>query len=137
MAVTADQLITGRLEAATRGQGPAAASTTFYQGTLCFSDSSGNVASVTASGANTILGVVTKRVDNSAGSAGDVDVEYYDNGKFELVGSGFAAADVGAKVYASDNYTITKTSTSNTLVGTITRFISSTVVEVMIDPQAA
>ncbi len=57
-------------------------------------------------------------------------------GQFLLTGSGFAITDKGANVYASDNFTITKTSTNNVLVGTIADYVSSTQVWVEIDGAA-
>ena len=135
-AVTAEQLITQKGQG-TKGTGGVDASTTIYGGSICFIDaSSGYIEDDTNSGANFLAGIAVKTYDNSSGSAGDVQAEFWDTGKFLLTGSGLAVTDVGSKVYASDNYTITTTSTNNTYIGTIVEFVSATQVYVLLDPQA-
>jgi hypothetical protein len=107
-----------------------------YGGTLVFFDSDGYA--VATAGGNVIDGVLTeKEVDNSSGADGAVAGEVYIDGSFVLTGTGFAQTDVGTQVFAIDNYTVTTTSTSNSYVGIITEFISSTKVRVKIDVTAA
>lgn len=81
-------------------------------------------------------GIAREEVDNSAGAAGAKTVEVYTEGEYLLTGSGFAQADVGVVVYASDDQTVTKTSTNNVLLGRITRFVSATQVWVKLLPFA-
>lgn len=134
MAVTADQMIVGT--PGVRGGGPVGAAIVLYEGTMCFIDATdGQLTDTDNAGANKFAGIVVKRVDNSAGADGDLNADYYQEGEFELQGTGFAATDVGKKIYADDNYTITTTSVAMTYVGTVTRFVSSTKLLINIDPQ--
>ena len=134
MAVTANQKITARNQRSRVGV-PVASSKHIYQGTMAFI-ASGYLTDVSgATGTNQLAGIVIDEKDNSSGSNGDLTAEVYEEGSFLLTGSGFAQSDVGSKVYASDNYTITKTSTNNSPVGRIDEFVSSTQVMVQIDKQ--
>lgn len=81
-------------------------------------------------------GVASAEADNSSGADGDKFVEAWTEGEFLLTGSGFAQTDVGVLVYASDDGTITKTSTNNVLLGRITGFESATQVWVKLLPFA-
>ena len=139
MAVTTAQLI-DRKECLLGG-GPVSASATLYEGTFCFEDADGYLEDDTASGVNSFAGVVKKTADNSSGSDGAINVDFYKNGQFLLTGSGFAQTDVGQPVYASDNYTITKTRAAAAVyAGKIVEYVSATQVRVEIDtgkPQAA
>lgn len=72
----------------------------------------------------------------SPGSTPEENTEVYTDGEFLLTGSGLAQADVGVLVYASDDATITKTSTNNVLLGRITNFVSATQVWVKLLPFA-
>jgi len=133
MAVTANQLI-ARAEGCKVGM-PVAASTRIYQGTLVFA-AGGYADDDTASGANRFAGIAIEEKDNSSGSAGDLTVEVWKEGVFELTGSGFAQTSVAKDVYASDNYTLTLTPTASTVrVGTIVEYVSSTRVRVEINPE--
>lgn len=131
MAVTANQIVKRREDC--RNALPVAASTRLYEGTLAFVNSSGFAAAVTASGVNAFAGISVNDVDNSSGSAGDLSAEFYTDGVFDLVGSGFTQADVGKDVFASDNYTITLTGAGNTRIGTVARYVSATVLAVALD----
>ena len=72
MAVTANQLI--YRQEGCKGTAPVAASTSIYQGTLVFGNSSGYADDDTASGRNAFLGVSTEEKNNGSGSAGDLNV---------------------------------------------------------------
>lgn len=136
MAVTADQLIVSQESHPLDLQSqPVAASKTIYKGTLVFL-ASGYATDVINAGANKFAGIADQHVDNSAGSAGDKNVETWRSGRFELVGSSFTQATVGVPIYASDNYTVTATSTSNTLIGRCVEYISATRIVVDIKPGA-
>ena len=118
MAVTADQLIQYRKDCI-RCKGSVAASTTLYAGTVCFIDTGGDRASTTNTGGNSFGGFVVDQLDNSSGADGDIDGEFVMSGHV-VVDQGAASltkADVGAPIYASDNYTFTTTSTNNVLIG--------------------
>lgn len=124
MAVTANQLIT--MQAGQKQGHPVAASTRLYQGTLVFINSSGYADDDTNSGANNFGGIAVADTDNSSGSNSDENVEVWQEGVFELVGSGFSQGTVGSDIYASDNYTVTTTATSNTYIGRCVGYVSST-----------
>lgn len=76
-------------------------------------------------------GFADRRCDNSAGAAGAerVRVRYRGRTILSVVGV-TAVTDEGATVYASDDDTFTLTSTDNSAIGKITRYISGTTVEV-------
>ena len=133
MAVTANQ-ITARQEGCRIG-GRVAASTTLYENTLCFVNATGYVDDDTATGANRFAGINIHYEDNSAGSAGDLTAEVYNEGVFRLTGTGFTQASVGLPVYATDNYTVTTVpSASGVYVGQCKEYVSSIVILVDIDP---
>ena len=125
MAVTANQII--KKQDGTIRAYPVAASTTIYQGTLVFLTAAGYADDDTATGVNGFVGIAKEYVDNSSGSAGDLWVEVYAEGDFELVGSGFSQADVGSIVYAEDNFTIgVSISSASVPIGKVTRYVSAT-----------
>ena len=135
---TADRKITKRGPFGGLSNGPVKAATIIPHGRPVFTDSAtGTVTNTSNAGANKFAGIAHERIDNSAGADGDRDAEYWIRDRFELDGSGFTQADVGKKVYAVDNDVVTLTSTGASLVGTITEFLSATIVEVDIDTQAA
>lgn len=114
---------------------PVAASTQIYEGSLVFIDSNGRAVGTTATGANKFAGVAVTEADNSAGSAGDINVEVF-SGKeqeFEWTLASAAQSDVEVALYASDNNTVTKTSTNNTAVGVITAFVATNTIRFRID----
>lgn len=132
MAVSANQLTTHKLSNQTQRY-PVAASTTIYDGTLVFGTAAGYADDDTATGANAFVGVACEYVDNSGGSAGDKTVLVRTNGRFLLNGSSLAQANVNDVFYASDNYTVTGTSTNNSKIGRCKEYVSSTQVWVEID----
>ncbi len=76
-------------------------------------------------------GFCSRRSDNSAGANGDRNVKVREKGKIILDVTGVTGVtDVGSTVYASDDNTFTLTSTSNTAIGKVARFISGTRVAV-------
>ena len=133
MAVTANQLIT-RQDGCRRSY-PVAASTRIYEGTLVFVNAVGNADDDTATGVNAFVGVAIKEADNSSGAAGDVNVEVYTSGDFELTGTGFALTDDGMPVYADDNYALVLAlGATSVRIGTIVKNVSSTKAIVAIKP---
>ena len=66
---------------------------------------------------DTFAGIAYEEADNSSGSSGDVAVRIFTMGDFEHALSSAAVTDNLASIYASDDGTLTTTSTSNSLVG--------------------
>ena len=130
-AVTANQ-ITKSKDAGCKIAAKAAASQNLYAGTLAFS-ASGYASGDDNGGSNQFIGVVREQVDNSSGSAGDLNAELYTEGIFYLTGSGFSQATVGVAIYAIDNYTAQTSSTSASKIGTCVEYVSSTEIGVKID----
>ena len=81
-----------------------------------------------------VLGMALDAKDNSSGSAGDLKVRVLIKGIVVHDVTGGAQDQIRSKVYASDNGTLTTTSGTNSFVGYIVGFISSTSCEVFIDP---
>lgn len=130
MAVTANQVLTRRGADLTSAK---AAAVNLYAGTFAFYDAStGYVTNDDNGGANAFAGIVYQQCDNSGGSAGDLSVELITEGQVLVTGSGFSQATVGDAIYASDNYTATASSSSTSLIGRCTDFVSSTQVYVSI-----
>lgn len=102
---------------------PVAASTTIYEGSTVGDNASGYMRGLVAG--DPFRGFAESKVDNSSGSAGDLNVRVNVRGKIQLSVSGLAITDVDAKIYASDDGTFTKTKGSNTLIGTVYRYVSS------------
>lgn len=132
MAVTANQLTISQKPKNLQHQ-PVAAAKRIYHGTLVFL-ASGYATDAIAAGANKFAGVAAQDMDNSAGAAGDKTVETWRSGRFTLPGSGFTQATVGVPIYASDNYTVTTTSASMTLVGRCVEYVNATTIVVDIEP---
>lgn len=133
MAATSNQIM--RRKDGRRASYPVAATTRIYEGTLVFVNAAGFAVDVTATGVNGFAGVAVREVDNSSGDAGDLSVEVYCDGDFELVGSGFAQADVHSVAYAEDNFAIgVSISSASVPIGRVIEFVSSTRLVVRIKP---
>lgn len=78
-------------------------------------------------------GFAESSADNSGGSSGDIRVRARTKGVVQIPLSGAALTDYGAKVYASDDGTFTKTAGSNTYVGRVYRYVSTGVVLLAFD----
>ncbi len=70
-------------------------------------------------------GFAETKCDNSDGAAGDKHVRVRTKGAVEVAVDSLVITDIGAAVYASDDDTFTKTSTSNTFIGRVARFVSA------------
>lgn len=127
MAVTTGQIVKRQGRDGKIRTAGVAASKILYEGTLCFEDAGGDATDVKVDANTTFLGVVRETVDNSAGADGDKQVEFWTDGDFELPSASLAAADIGVAIYASDNYTTTKTSTANVAIGKLVDVVSATV----------
>lgn len=69
--------------------------------------------------ADVFAGIAYEEVDNSAGANGAKKVRSMVQGDFEHALAGVTQTDMGVKVYASADDTLTKTSASNSFVGFI------------------
>ena len=141
MSVTANQIIKAQRAGALQ-KAPVAASTQLYQGTIAFTERTSGAGEGYATddddgGVNDFAGIVAQEADNSSGSAGDVDAEVFQEGAFELQGTGFEQQDNGELAYATDNFTVTNSSSSATLIGKFVEYVSSTRMMVKIDKQQA
>lgn len=134
MAVTADQMIKVQSPARLVAY-PGLASIPHYGGTMAFIvPASGFLTNVIAAGVNLFAGVVKSGGGVAAPVAsGDVQVECWTEGDFELPGSGFTQADVGKIIYAVDNYTVSTTATSQTKIGRCVGYVSATKIIVRIE----
>ena len=95
-------------------------------------------ANATGAAATTTDGSISGDLEEGSAIAGDKTVRrLYTKGIFRLPTSGATQATVGAAIYASDNFTFTTTATSNQWVGTCTRFISATLIEVALNESFA
>lgn len=140
MSVTANQIVRKKGEN-TRQHYGALAAKHFYQDTLVFvnrtsGSGEGYATDVINSGANNFAGIAEEEVDNSSGSSGDKNVVVWNNGRFLLTGSGFGQHLVGEAAYASDNFTVTASSTNTTRIGTFKQYVSSTQMWVEIETEA-
>lgn len=124
MAVTANQIVK-KQEGHVRSYPVAAVR--IYEGTLVYLTAAGYATDVTATGVNGFIGIAKEEVDNSAGNAGDLNVEVWSEGDFELTGTGFSQATVGDIVYGDDNYaTVVTIGSTSVAVGRIVKYVSST-----------
>ena len=115
------------LELGDIGELPVVASDIIYEGSAVGDNASGYARPLVA--ADPFLGFAEQMADNSAGVAGAINVRVRERGKVVAPVTGVTGVgDVGALVYMSDDDTYTLTSTSNSLVGTITRYNSGTTV---------
>jgi len=76
-------------------------------------------------------GFATRKADNTAvgAAAGDVNVNVKQKGKIQLSVTGVTGVtDEGSTVYASDDDTFTLSSTSNSAIGKIIRYVTGTTV---------
>lgn len=139
MSVSANQLIQAQ-NASGLVHHPVAALTHLYQNTIAFFErtsgaTEGYITDDDDDGANNFAGIVREEVDNSSGDAGDLEVELYTEGDVVLQGSGFGHQDEGELAYASDNFTVTASSSNTTKIGRFRNFISTTKMRVQIDTQ--
>jgi len=113
-----------------------AASTKLWAGALVCLSASGYLVSAADTAGLSFAGIAVRTVDNSDGSAADLDAEVYQEDQWELEGVGFAITDVGKKVYVVDDATIGLGDDvdNHILVGEIVKFVSSTLVWVKLMP---
>lgn len=102
---------------------PVIASDIIYEGAAVGDNGSGYARPLAAG--DPFRGFATRKVDNSAGAAGDKNVEVKTKGFVQLPISSLAITDVGKDVYASDDDTFTLTQGSNTRIGYVHRWVST------------
>ena len=110
-----------------RRSGAAAAAVLIYAGAIVMRDAAGNLTKGQTAAGLVGVGRANARCDNSAGAAGDAQVEYF-GGVFQYENSAAAdeitVADIGAKCFAVDDQTVAKTD------GGATRSTAGTIVDV-------
>lgn len=108
---------------------PVKASTTIYSGALVAVDANGWALPGADTAGLVFQGVANQAADNSSGSNGDKTVVVSRTGLWKLtLGSTISQANVGDKVYLSDDQTVdlAANTTNDVLVGVIAGFIDST-----------
>jgi hypothetical protein len=104
---------------------PVIAADIIYEGAAVGDNGSGLARPLVA--LDPFMGFAQRKADNSAGAASAIRVQLRTRGLIELPVTGAAsAADVGEAVYASDDDTFTLTSTNNTPIGKVHRWVSGT-----------
>ena len=104
---------------------PVVATDIIYEGAAVGENGSGYFRPLVAG--DNFAGFAVAKADNSAGAAGAINVKVEQVGRIELEVTGVTAVtDEGSTVYASDDNTFTLSSTSNSAIGKIIRWISST-----------
>ncbi len=78
-------------------------------------------------------GFAQRKADNSAGAAGDINVELIRSGRVQLSVSGAVITDVGMPVFATDDDTFVFSPVAASFIGYVDRFVSSGVVIVDFD----
>lgn len=102
---------------------PMIASDIIYQGAAVGDNGSGYARPLQAD--DPFRGFAIAQADNAAGAQAAVDVRVRHRGQIKLAIGSLAITDVGAAVYASDDNTFTKVSTSNSYIGRVVRFVSA------------
>lgn len=111
---------------------PVIAADIIYEGAAVGENGSGYSRPLAAG--DVFQGFCLEHVDNSAGSAGDKRVRVLSRGRVELAISGLAVtANDRPAVYASDDNTFTLTASSNSLIGYVSRWVSTGVAVVEFD----
>jgi len=105
---------------------PVIANDIIYEGAAVGENGSGY--SRPLSGGDPFQGFAESKVDNTGGSAGDLNVRVKTRGRVRLTVAGATAITANDRpaVYASDDATFTLSSTSNSLIGYVSRWLAST-----------
>lgn len=104
---------------------PVIASDIIYEGSAVGDNASGLARPLVA--LDPFLGFAERQCDNSAGAASAKTVRVRQRGFVQIPVVGAAsAADVSETVYASDDDTFTLTSTGNTAIGKVHRWVTGT-----------
>lgn len=104
---------------------PVIASDIIYEGAAVGDDGNGFARPIGAT--DVFIGFAEKTVDNSGGSAGDVNVRVRQKGTVQLTVAGVVDVDdMGELVYTTDDDTFTLTVGTNPIIGRIVRHVSGT-----------
>jgi hypothetical protein len=115
-----------------REEYPAIAADILFQGSAIGENGSGYSRPLVAGDA--FQGFAVAKADNAAGAAGDVKVTVEQKGFVTLPISGLGiTANDRPLVYASDDDTFTLTAGSNSLIGTVSRWVSTGIAVVEFD----
>lgn len=99
---------------------PASAGAKIYQGALVGKTATGYARPLKAG--DVVMGFAKDNVDNTNGIDGEKIVDVKAKGKASLFISGITIADIGRKVYASDDNTFTLTEGGNSAIGKLVRY---------------
>lgn len=111
---------------------PVIADDTIFEGAAVGENASGYSRPLVA--ADPFQGFAERKADNTGGSAGDVNVRVKTRGKVQLAIASIAiTANDRPAVYASDDGTFTLTATSNSLIGYVSRWVSTGIAIVEFD----
>ena len=102
---------------------PVIASDVIYEGAAVGENGSGYARPL--QGGDPFLGFAVRVADNSSGAAGDVRVEVRTRGRVQVPITNAITDNDRVAAYASDDNTFTKTSTSNSKIGWISRWVSN------------
>ena len=116
---------------------PVIASDIIYEGAAVGENASGYARPLVAG--DPFLGFAKRTADNSAGLAGAINVEVKRRGQVQLAVAGATAVTANDRplVYASDDDTFTLTASTNSIIGRVSRWISSGVCVVEFDANLA
>ncbi len=115
-----------------REEYPVIAADIIYRGAAVGENASGYSRPLVAG--DVFQGFAVAKADNASGAAGDIRVTVEQKGFIELPISGLAVtANDRAPVYASDDDTFTLTATSNSLIGYVSRWVSTGIAVVEFD----
>jgi hypothetical protein len=111
---------------------PVIASDIIFEGAAVGENGSGYSRPLVA--ADPFQGFAERKADNSAGGAGAINVRVKTRGRVQLAITSIAiTANDRPAVYASDDNTFTLTATSNSLIGYVSRWVSTGVAIVEFD----
>ena len=110
---------------------PVVASAVIYKGALLSIRSSGYVGPLVAG--EQFCGIAYSSVDATGAASGAKKVKAYVQGDFEVPLASAAVTDLGDALYGTADDATSKTLTSNTYIGVIVGFVSSSVVIVRIN----
>ncbi len=103
---------------------PVKASTKIYEGAAVGDDGAGYMRGLVAG--DQFRGFAQRQADNSATATdGYINVKVITEGKVQLTITGIAITDVGKPVYASADGTFTLTAGSNSLIGSVHRYVAA------------
>jgi len=110
------------------------------KGALVNINAAGYATNASDTAGETFAGVAYETVDNSAGSAGDLETRVETTGTFVFVdgGANGAQTDVGAAFNISDNQTVTDAATTNSIkAGVCVESIDANTTRIRIDRYAS